>query len=128
MASIVVLLWIVCGAFSAVLAKGKGRSPIGWLLMGSLLGILGPIVVALLPAVEPEQRSSAEPPPPLKPEQQSNREPPPSRSRHEIERENLNEFAVLTLIAMVALVAIAALIMTDAPSAFNDMALPGQWR
>jgi hypothetical protein len=125
MATIALLLWIVCGAFSAVLAKSKGRSPIAWLVIGCLLGILGPIVVARLPAVE---RSSAEPPPPVELGQRSDREPTPLRSRQEIERENLDEFAVLVLVAVVALVVIATLIMTDAPSAFNELALPGQRR
>jgi hypothetical protein len=35
-------LWVVCGVLSAVLAKGKGRSLVGWLLLGFLPGVLGP--------------------------------------------------------------------------------------
>jgi hypothetical protein len=48
------IIWVLCGVLSAVIAGHKGRSPVAWLVIGCLIGVLGPIVVALLPRVEDE--------------------------------------------------------------------------
>lgn len=48
-----VVLWLVCGFISAVIASNKGRSGGGWFLIGVLLGPLG-IILALVVSKEQE--------------------------------------------------------------------------
>jgi hypothetical protein len=42
------ILWIICGAICAAIASAKGRSAIGWFFLGSLLGLLGVIIIVCL--------------------------------------------------------------------------------
>ncbi len=48
------VIWIICGAVTAIIAASKGRSGAGWLMIGLLLGIFGVILVACMPAVPKE--------------------------------------------------------------------------
>lgn len=42
-----VVVWFICGAICAVIAAGKGRSDLGWFVLGMLLGPFG-IIAALV--------------------------------------------------------------------------------
>lgn len=44
------LFWLFCAAATAIIAGARGRSVIGWLLLGLLFGIFALIVVAVIPA------------------------------------------------------------------------------
>lgn len=48
----VVLFWIVCGVFTAVVANSKGRSGLLWAALGFLFGPLALIAVGFMPATE----------------------------------------------------------------------------
>ncbi|MGB3831221.1 MAG: hypothetical protein WA975_05075 [Mesorhizobium sp.] len=48
------VLWIICGIITGVIASNKGRSGFGWFLIGSLLGIFGVILIACLPSLKPQ--------------------------------------------------------------------------
>ena len=50
-----VIVWIVCSIACAVIAHAKQRSVVGWFLLGMLLGIIGIIIVAVLPSNEPRK-------------------------------------------------------------------------
>jgi hypothetical protein len=52
---IIVLVWFMIGAATGFIAGGKGRSDIGWFVLGILFGPFSLIVVACLPAVKPEE-------------------------------------------------------------------------
>jgi hypothetical protein len=49
------VLWIICGFVTAVIAAAKDRSGFGWLLIGLLLGIFGVILIACMPSKRPTQ-------------------------------------------------------------------------
>lgn len=51
----IIIIWIICGFVTAVIAAGKGRSGFGWLLVGLLLGIFGVILIACMPSLKPQQ-------------------------------------------------------------------------
>ena len=51
----IVLIWVICGVFAAVIASSKGRSAGGWLVLGLLFGIFGLILVACLPSLKVSQ-------------------------------------------------------------------------
>ena len=42
------IVWIICGVVSAFLANKKGRSVLGWFIIGFLLGPIGLIIVFLI--------------------------------------------------------------------------------
>ena len=44
--------WLMCAVTAAVIAKGKGRTAIGWLLLGLLFSIFAVVMVICLPAVD----------------------------------------------------------------------------
>lgn len=48
------VIWIICGVVTAIIAASKGRSVAGWLLVGLVLGIFGIILIACLPALVKE--------------------------------------------------------------------------
>lgn len=50
-----VTIWIICAVITAIIASSKGRSGIGWLLVGAVLGIFGVILIACLPSLRGEQ-------------------------------------------------------------------------
>mgnify|MGYP006311808717 CR=1 FL=1 len=58
------ILLVIFGALAAAIAAGKGRSAVGWFFGGFFLGLIGVIVVAVLPNVkaqqEKEQHAEAE--------------------------------------------------------------------
>jgi hypothetical protein len=45
------VLLIFFGALTAYLAKQRGRDPVAWYMLGMFLGILGPLILFLLPAL-----------------------------------------------------------------------------
>ena len=49
----IVLIWILCGVISAVVASNKGRSGCGWFALGILLGPLGLILALVMPSNNP---------------------------------------------------------------------------
>lgn len=46
------LFWIICAAFAAALANARGRSALGWFLLGVLFGPFA-LLVGLFPVKEP---------------------------------------------------------------------------
>jgi membrane protein implicated in regulation of membrane protease activity len=54
------LLWIGLTIACGIVAASKGRSLIGWLLLGALFSVLAFIVVAVMPALK---RNAGEPDP-----------------------------------------------------------------
>ena len=49
-----VLLWLIIGGATAYYAKQRGRDPLLWFMIGMLLGLLGLLLLFLLPNVNPE--------------------------------------------------------------------------
>ena len=45
-----IVIWIICAVVCAVIAESKNRSAVGWFFIGLVLGILGVILVAVLPS------------------------------------------------------------------------------
>jgi hypothetical protein len=46
-----IVLWIVCAGICAIVAQAKGRSTLGWGLIGLFTGVFGVVVLAMLPAL-----------------------------------------------------------------------------
>lgn len=46
-----VIAWITLGACAALVAGAKGRSPVGWLVLGAFFGPLATTAACLMPAV-----------------------------------------------------------------------------
>jgi hypothetical protein len=46
---------VVCGAVSALIASSKGRNVVGWFFVGFLAGLIGIIIVAVLPNVKTQR-------------------------------------------------------------------------
>jgi hypothetical protein len=57
---IVVVSWIVFGGITSYFASQRGRDPFGWFLIGLLLGVLGLLVLFLLPPIKAEEEQEAE--------------------------------------------------------------------
>jgi hypothetical protein len=53
-----IALWIVLGWLAALGARSRGRSPMAWFLLGSLLGWWGLLLLYLLPPLLPEEAVS----------------------------------------------------------------------
>jgi ribosomal protein L32 len=49
------LIWVGFAVVSGVIASGKGRSGIGWFVLGVFFGIFALIAVAFLPSLRPEE-------------------------------------------------------------------------
>lgn len=47
-----VILWILMGGATSYFANQRGRDPFAWFLIGMLLGLLGLLLLFLLPAIE----------------------------------------------------------------------------
>ena len=47
-------VWLLCAITAAVIAGGKGRAWGWWLLLGLVIGIFAVVMVAFLPALDPE--------------------------------------------------------------------------
>jgi hypothetical protein len=46
---IILFIWVGCGIGGALIAGSKGRSALGWGVLGFLFGLLALLVIALLP-------------------------------------------------------------------------------
>jgi len=53
---------IVMGCICAVLALPRGRSPLGWFLIGFILGWIGLILIFILPSLSLESKPEESPP------------------------------------------------------------------
>lgn len=51
------LISILCGGCTAAIASVKGRNAIGWFFVGFFLGILGPIIAAVMPDLKAQQQA-----------------------------------------------------------------------
>ena len=51
---IILVIYLICGAVAAMLASQKGRSAVGWFFGGLFLGIVGIVIVAVLPDLKAE--------------------------------------------------------------------------
>lgn len=68
-----VIIWVVLGCLAAVSASSRGRSPVAWFLIGSLLGWYGLLLLFILPSVsngehrvdETREKSTPQAEPPL---------------------------------------------------------------
>jgi hypothetical protein len=45
---VIIVLWVICGIVSAVIANAKGRSVVGWFFLGLIFGVLAVIIIACL--------------------------------------------------------------------------------
>lgn len=59
-----VFMWAASAVFCAVVAAAKGRSGVGWFLLGAVFGVVGLVAVSGLPPVEHAGTAEVEPPPP----------------------------------------------------------------
>lgn len=55
-----VILWILIGGATSYLANQRGRDPFAWFLIGMLLGLLGLVLLYLLPAIEISEEDKEE--------------------------------------------------------------------
>lgn len=46
---------VICGIIAAVIASGKGRNGLGWFFGGFFLGIVGIVIVAVIPNLKQEK-------------------------------------------------------------------------
>lgn len=53
------LLWMASGVLCAVIASSRGRSTVGWLLLGALFGIFAIVGVIALPTVTSDEAPPA---------------------------------------------------------------------
>ena len=53
------VLMVICGVIGAMIASHKGRSAFGWFFGGFFLGIIGVIIVAVLPNLKQQRESQA---------------------------------------------------------------------
>jgi hypothetical protein len=54
----VIGLWIMFGIVCAIAAATKGRSVFGWLILGSILGVFGIVILAFLPTIRPQENAA----------------------------------------------------------------------
>lgn len=57
---VVVISWLIFGGASSYFASQRGRDPFAWFLIGMLLGILGLLLLFLLPPVEAAKEEKEE--------------------------------------------------------------------
>ena len=50
----ILVIWLICAGVTAAIASSKGRSGVGWFLIGAILGIFGIILIACLPSLKPQ--------------------------------------------------------------------------
>lgn len=55
---VVVLSWLLFGGASSYFASQRGRDPFAWFLIGMLLGILGLLLLFLLPPIKKENEAT----------------------------------------------------------------------
>jgi len=56
-----IFLWLLMGAAASYMATQRGRDPLIWFAIGMLLGILGLLILVLLPSLNSEGRSDVKP-------------------------------------------------------------------
>jgi hypothetical protein len=47
-----IIFWLGCAIVTAIVASSKGRSGIGWFILGCLLPLFALLLVALMPAIK----------------------------------------------------------------------------
>lgn len=55
-----VILWVLMGGATSYFAAQRGRDPFAWFLVGMMLGLIGLIILFLLPPVEEKEEESHE--------------------------------------------------------------------
>lgn len=58
---VVILSWLVFGGAASYFASQRGRDPFAWFMIGMLLGILGLLLLFLLPPLESDKQETIEP-------------------------------------------------------------------
>ena len=53
------IIMVVCGMITSAIANSKGRSVVGWFFGGFLLGLIGIIIVAVLPNLKTQKEKEA---------------------------------------------------------------------
>lgn len=48
-----IILWLLMGAITSYFSRRRGRDPIAWFFIGMLLGLLGLLLLFILPAIKP---------------------------------------------------------------------------
>lgn len=56
-----IIAWIVCGFFAAAIASSKGRSFLGWLILGFLFGLFALLAAGFMPAAAQEEEKEKKP-------------------------------------------------------------------
>lgn len=49
------IIWLLFGIVCAIIASKRGRNWFGWLLIGSIIGVFGLILVLVLPSRAPDK-------------------------------------------------------------------------
>lgn len=55
-----IIAWIICGVFAAIIASSKGRNFFGWLILGLLFGIFALLAAGFMPAVNKSEEKLSE--------------------------------------------------------------------
>jgi hypothetical protein len=58
---VVILSWLVFGGAASYFASQRGRDPFAWFMIGMLLGILGLLLLFLLPPLESDKKETVDP-------------------------------------------------------------------
>lgn len=61
----IILFWLFFGLLASHFAKKRGRHPLGWFFIGLFLGIIGVILLFVLPKVDKRTSAPKSPPPTL---------------------------------------------------------------
>lgn len=56
----IVIVWLICGVFCAIVAGTKNRSALGWLALGALFGFFAVVAVLVVKSL-PEENSVGTP-------------------------------------------------------------------
>lgn len=57
---VVLLLWIFWGSLTSYLAKGRGRDPVAWFLLGMALQVIALIILYVIPAMDKTETTELE--------------------------------------------------------------------
>lgn len=58
---VVLIFWIVCAVACALVASSKGRSSVGWFILGLLFSVFALVIVACLSSVKKLLTATGEP-------------------------------------------------------------------
>lgn len=64
---VVIVSWLLFGGVASYFASQRGRDPLAWFVIGMLLGILGILLLFLLPPIDPANAEKEEPMPAKEP-------------------------------------------------------------